>query len=44
MHASYEPSLPPPPDTQVVIDQLVFAPIATLFFYAYKCATEGRPG
>lgn len=29
---------------KVVIDQLVFAPIATMVFYAWKLASEGRPG
>lgn len=29
---------------KVAIDQLLFAPICTCIFYAYKCASEGRAG
>lgn len=29
--------------TKVAFDQLVFSPICTLLFYAYKCLSEGRP-
>ena len=28
--------------TKMLIDQLIFAPLATLVFYAYKCAAERR--
>lgn len=28
---------------KVAIDQLLFSPVATLVFYAYKCIAEGRP-
>ena len=30
--------------TKVAIDQLLFAPVCTAIFYAYKCAAERRPG
>jgi protein Mpv17 len=29
--------------SKVAIDQLLFSPICTLGFYAYKCTVEGRP-
>ena len=29
--------------SKICIDQLIFAPICTLVFYAFKVATEGRP-
>jgi protein Mpv17 len=29
--------------SKVAIDQLIFAPLVTLVFYAYKCTAEGRP-
>ncbi len=28
---------------KIVIDQLVFAPIATAVFFTFKCFSEGRP-
>jgi protein Mpv17 len=28
---------------KVAVDQLLFAPVCTAAFYAYKCAAEGRP-
>jgi protein Mpv17 len=28
--------------SKVAIDQLLFAPVCTVFFYAYKCFVEGR--
>lgn len=28
--------------SKVAIDQLLFAPVCTVFFYAYKCFIEGR--
>ena len=37
------PTAPPTVATKVAIDQLIFSPICTLAFYAYKVTAEGRP-
>ena len=37
------PTAPLTVATKVAIDQLLFTPLCTLLFYAYKCASEGRP-
>lgn len=36
------PTSPKAVASKVAIDQLLFAPVCTVFFYAYKCFMEGR--
>ena len=38
------PTSPPTVIKKVAIDQLIFSPLCTLLFYAYKCTSEGRAG
>lgn len=40
----HAPTSPPTVIKKVAIDQLIFSPLCTLLFYAYKCTSEARPG